>query len=551
MISLPIAPSLAPAIAGAFKKQQPWLGITFRSLLGGVFSTAIAAIPVLGAEQISVISGPFQLSLPVKALEVYAQEGKVTDDFAFYAKRATPQQLTQLRQLLQIRLPLSSVPVSQVTYSPIGETLLQGLGQILETESGQNGFYGLRAALILAAADPQGLTVLNLLRRFPADTVQLNLDQAQQLTQELSQRRQAQKTAIATIQQKAKAEAAAQSSKDFRQHPDLRQSGSFLWQRQTLTLSSGMPIDLYLPQFSQTTQKAPVIVISHGAGCDRSSFAYLAEHLASYGFGVVVLEHPGSNARRFRQFLAGLGSAPDAKDLISRPLEVTAVLDQLQRQAQADPSLQRLNLKQVGVIGQSLGGYTALALAGAQMDTQQLDRTCPQERLNLARLVQCQVKPPDTPPATAQDPRIKAIVAINPVTSSLLGPKGVSQIQVPTMILASGNDTVAPALPEQIRPFTALNSRYKYLALIDQGTHFSTLGPVPAGQEVFPIPLGPAPAIARDYLKALSIAFFQTHLAQQPEFQLYLSSAYAQFISQEPLNLSLLESLAADSLTEP
>lgn len=448
---LPITWPLTPAIAGAFRKQQHWLGITLSSLLGGIFSTAVAAIPALGAEQISVISGPIQVSLPVEALEVYAQEGKVTDDFAFYANRATPQQLTQLRQLLQIRLPLSSVPVSQLTYSPIGETMLQGLGNILETESGQNGFYGLRAALILAADDPQGLTVLNLLRRFPSDTVQLNLDHAQQLTQELSQRRQAQAEAIAAIQQAATAEAAAQRSQDFGQQPDLRQPGKFLWQRRTLSSSSGLPVDLYLPEVSQTTQKAPVIVISHGAGGDRTSFVYLAQHLASYGFGVVVLEHPGSNARRFRQFLAGLGPAPDPKDLINRPLQVTAVLDQLQQRAQADPILQRLYLDQVGVIGQSLGGYTALALAGAQIDPQQLERTCPQEFLNLARLAQCQIKTPGAPPA-AQDPRIQAVIAVNPVASSLLGPKGVSQVQVPTLIVASSNDTVSPAPQSRFAP---------------------------------------------------------------------------------------------------
>lgn len=67
---------------------------------------------------------------------------------------------------------------------------------------------------------------------------------------------------------------------------------------------------------------------------------------------------------------------------------------------------------------------------------------------------------------------------------------------------------------------------------------------------MFPIPLGPAPTIARNYLKALSIAFFQTHLAQQPEYQPYLSSSYAQFISREPLNLSLVDALAVGSLPE-
>ncbi len=53
--------------------------------------------------------------------------------------------------------------------------------------------------------------------------------------------------------------------------------------------------DIYLP-VAQTPRQ--IIVISHGLGSDRTSFAYLAEHLASYGFVVAVPEHPGSNSKQ-------------------------------------------------------------------------------------------------------------------------------------------------------------------------------------------------------------------------------------------------------------
>ena len=45
----------------------------------------------------------------------------------------------------------------------------------IQTESGQNGFYAIRAALILASADPQGLTLLNVMRYYPNNSIRINL----------------------------------------------------------------------------------------------------------------------------------------------------------------------------------------------------------------------------------------------------------------------------------------------------------------------------------------------------------------------------------------
>jgi predicted dienelactone hydrolase len=52
------------------------------------------------------------------------------------------------------------------------------------------------------------------------------------------------------------------------------------------------------------------------------------------------------------------------------------------------------------------------------------------------------------------------------------------------------------------------------------------------------------------YLQALSVAFLQTHLLNRPEYRPYLQPSYAKYISQEPLNLSLLQSLTPDQLTQ-
>jgi len=121
------------------------------------------------------------------------------------------------------------------------------------------------------------------------------------------------------------------------------------------------------------------------------------------------------------------------------------------------------------------------------------------------------------------------------------------------MLVSGSKDVVTPAVPEQIRPFTWLTVPDRYLALIEHGTHFSVLPESTSGRGVLPVlgeMVGPDPAIARSYLNALSVAFLQTHLANQPDYRSYLSASYARFVSQAPLNLSLVQSFTAAQLKQ-
>ena len=64
----------------------------------GLLSTVFTATPSIAADRIAFDYPPFgEFTLSTQSLEVFAKEGKITKDFAFYAERATPQQLAQLR----------------------------------------------------------------------------------------------------------------------------------------------------------------------------------------------------------------------------------------------------------------------------------------------------------------------------------------------------------------------------------------------------------------------------------------------------------------------
>ncbi|OWY64755.1 hypothetical protein B7486_45630 [cyanobacterium TDX16] len=565
---------------------RTWLGVVLSSLglwflpIPGIANSAIAA------KKIYISYGAIERSISVNSLESYAKKGIVDDELATYAAYVSPQRLLQLQRVLLKRIDLSPVAVSQFLYTPTGTTLLKRLGEVVQTESRQSGFYALRSALILATADPKGLTLLNILHKFPTN-VRVNMGRMLQLAEALETLISQSRRAIALISENSTVAAAQVQGINFSQLPDLRSPGRFSWSKQTLKLSDrrrdrAFVADLYLPREqggeeswgswggwgswerkkptanlrlpTPDSRGFPVIVISHGLGSDRTSFIYLAEQLASYGFAVAVPEHPGSNAEQLRSLFSGQAAdISEPSEFVNRPLDVKYLLDELERLNAANPSWQ-LNVQRAAIIGQSFGGYTALALAGASLNFSQLRRDCNNSKdvWNLSLLLQCRALALPLTQDNLKDWRIKAAIAINPFTSSIFGELGLRKIQIPVAIVSSSADTIAPALPEQIIPFAWLTTEQKYLLSIDRASHFSTIGES-AAEDADPIPLpaqviGPNPAIARRYVSILSVAFMETYLDRNPQYRPYLSSSYIQTVSQAPLDVSLVSSLPLTQL---
>jgi len=544
-----------------YQRKHYWSKISSAFL--GVISSLLITTPSQAADRIQFYFPPFgDFAISTQDLEIFAKEGRITSDFAYYANRVNREQLQQLRELLQTKFNISPVVISQFTYSPIGEKVLQRLGELFQLETRQNGFYALRSALILSAADSEGLTFLNILRRYPSNSIRLNFSETVNTVEQLSDLLKKRDTVVSQIQQIAKQTILRE---DFSQQPDIRVPGTFKSTKITLELhdtsrdgQSGTilerryPVDVYLPQ--ATELPSPVIVISHGLAEDRNTFAYLAQHLVSYGFAVAVLDHPVSNSQQIQQFLEGFAGPPQATEFINRPLDVKYLLDELQRLAKSDSRFQGLNLQQVGLIGHSLGGYTALGLGGAVLDFEEIRKDCnPNSSLNLSVFLQCRATEITPNNYQIQDSRVKAVFVMNPLNSTVFGRKGISQIKVPVMIVGASQDIFTPIVPEQIFPFTWLSSRDKYLVMIENGSHFTVAVDPPPSDRVIPVPeglLGPDRTDAYNYMKALSVAFFQVHLRNQENYRLYLSESYVQYISQAPLNLSLVNSSATSAIAQ-
>ncbi|MBE9167290.1 alpha/beta hydrolase [Pleurocapsales cyanobacterium LEGE 06147] len=513
----------------------------------GLSIPPLLATRTLAAEKIYLDYGPLQFSLAVESLELYAREGTINRDLADYTRFLTPKQLEDLRTALVTSAEITPLAVAQFLYSPQGERILEQVGQIIQTKAGQPGFYAIRSALILAAAEPEGLTPLNILKNFPTYGIRINSQRGFEIIEKLSNIVQQTEMAIAAVKQEASRQMKAETLVNISPLPNFSQPGKFAFEKITLTLEDRQrrrtfSADLYLPQQqSSSLKRFPLVIISHGLGSDRITFAYLARHLASYGFAVAVPEHPGSSASQLQALFNGLASeVTPAKELIDRPLDIQYLLDRLEASYG-----EKIDVLQAGIIGQSFGGYTALALAGAKFNFNLLTQACPNfdNSLNVSLLLQCLALELPNKKINLQDRRIVAAIAINPLTSGLFGREGLSQIQIPIMFVSGSADPVTPALSEQIEPFTWLKTPHKYLALLIGGTHFSTLA---KSNDVVPLPpqaIGPDPAIAQNYIQQLSLVFFNSYVANLPEYRGYLSADYAATISQDLMPLSFVRSL--------
>jgi predicted dienelactone hydrolase len=507
---------------------------------------------VRAAEKIYFDYGLLQFSISIRSLETYAKEGKIEGDLASYAGYLSPEQLKSLRDILQSRLDLSPVAVSQFFYSPQGEAILEKFSELIQSQARQPGFYGIRAALILAAADPEGLTILNIFKKFPTKGVRIDSEIGFEILDRVSNLLKQTEQALEIIKNQSSQETSNNSNLDLSQLIALDKKGEVSFSKQTFTIkhsnrNRSLPVDLYLPQIQQDSS-LPLIIISHGLGSDRSTFAYLAEHLASYGYAIAVPEHPGSNANQIEALLTGKAhKLTSARELIDRPLDITLLLDELTESFGTE-----INTQQVAIIGQSFGGFTALSLAGAKFNYDKLEEYCSdlKNSFNLSLLLQCMAQEIAEGKDKLYDKRIAAAIVINPLTSAIFGEEELKEIEIPIMVVSGSADTVTPALWEQIEPFTWLEMLDKYLVTIEGGTHFSTLGSGSGGVSLPAEVLGSNPEVARDYLKVFSVAFANKYIRQDDRFSSYLTANYATKISNSLLPVTLIRSLNLDGLDE-
>lgn len=525
------------------------------------------AAPGHAADTLVVKLGPLSHTIALEDVETFAATGQVPRSLTLYRPLLTPQTRHALNSHLDVDPAVSHLLIDEVLHTPSGSQLLKTLQAVVPNLSAQD----LKLTIGRAAGAPEGLNLLGLLQAMPQQTLHINLNTLLRLASQFHLARM-ESSALSQVLVGELADPAPEiAPTPFRlRERDPARPGEAAFERWELVLRDhnrdrSVPIDLY---WSEDTQ-GPLVVLSHGFGADRRFLAYLAEHLASHGLTVVAVEHPGSNVSALTAVPTtteedNASAEPTnrilpATEFIDRPLDISFVLDRMERLNYYSYSLRgRINMEEVAVVGHSLGGYTALALAGAPLDLQQLDTVC--QRLNPASFspadwLQCAALDLDVERANLRDSRITQVVVMNPLTGLLFGEDGLSQVRQPLLMVAGTHDQVTPIAAQQLKPFAQVSSTDKYLATVVGGTHLSLGDPQNLNPELGQIPFMPklpdgSETQLRRFVQGITLSFVLHH-SQTPTRQpygAYLDRAYAQRFSTPGLPLGLSQELSA-SLT--
>ena len=526
--------------------------------LGTVLTTFLMETPsAIAAERLSVRLGFIEQSIQVSDLETFAKTGVVSGSLQRYRPLLTPDVQASLNAYLPFDPAVSDDLVADLLQSSTGDQIFDALALVIPDSNPAK----IETALTKASQNPQGLSLLEFVSAYPNDTLTIDVSAAVTLASQLNLPHWQRGVLNSILDRELTVETELEPP-TF----DPTAPGPIPVQRQTFQLRDEerdrtIPVDLYWNEWSQ----GPLVVLSHGFAADRRFLGYLAEHLSSHGLTVAAIEHPSSNVAWLMGMSLGVEGGDNLSDIlpitefIDRPKDISLLLDELEALGQThDDYNNPFATDQVTVIGHSLGGYTALALAGATLDLDSLQSFCADRSviaLAPADWLQCRaVDLGELAEATPQnaialkDNRVTQVIAMNPVMARIFGESGLGKITVPTLITTASEDSVTPAVPQQLLPFSDFQNDNRYLLAAIGATHLSmgdpsNLNPALTQNMVLRERSWQETENMRRWMKGLSLAFVKQHTPEADLYASFLKPAYVQSWSTDRIQLRLTQSL--------
>ena len=192
----------------------------------------------------------------------------------------------------------------------------------------------------------------------------------------------------------------------------------------------------------------PLVIISHGNGGSHLVYRTISTHLAKNGYIVAMLEHYGNNRNNNQMENTN-------ENLINRPRHVSLIIDELLSINRFGKSI---SVNNIAVIGHSMGGYTALVLAGG------LPRTREGEKIEVS-----------------SDPRVKAIVLLAPGTGWFMN--SLQNVTIPILMLIAEHDQITPRWNAEIVLNNVPDKAQVTFREVENAGHFSFLSPFPAAMK--------------------------------------------------------------------
>lgn len=249
-------------------------------------------------------------------------------------------------------------------------------------------------------------------------------------------------------------------------------------------------------------EKLPLVVVSHGNGGSFVGHHDTAEILADAGFVVAAINHPGNTA-------SDMSRAEDLTEIVERPTDIKRLTDFM---LSASPAAAKIDPARIGLFGFSRGGYTGLAVIGADADWASVTGRCEGVAIHICD----QVRSRAYPARLTHDPRVKAAVIANPLAIYFTAASFAS-VKIPVQLWNTehGGDGVEPADVAAVDKSLPAPHEFHFVA---NAGHFVFLTPCPAdlaarGPELCTDPPGFDRVAFHKQFDAEVLAFFRANLA--------------------------------------
>ena len=146
-----------------------WLN-RYRLLLPFTLVCLFSTSPAFGAEKVVLKYSIFRINIPISELETFVETGEMSSNMKIILGKAG-ENPESVRQTLTKPIKVSLTFLERNLNSLPGDFVLDRVGKIIHTPSGDANREALRSALVLSAREDNQVTLLEVMQNYPTEEI--------------------------------------------------------------------------------------------------------------------------------------------------------------------------------------------------------------------------------------------------------------------------------------------------------------------------------------------------------------------------------------------
>ncbi len=154
-------------------------------ILGWIAGVILSHQSAIATEKIVIdIAGPISASIQVKDLQLFAETGKTTKTIsqALGISKVNP---NTVRGLMTLEVGANVTNIARILYSNLGQNVTKGIAEVVQTRHNYESDKALRSAIILAAADDNRISVLEILEKYPTEEMHIDVGKINEIVEKV------------------------------------------------------------------------------------------------------------------------------------------------------------------------------------------------------------------------------------------------------------------------------------------------------------------------------------------------------------------------------